>query len=174
MPPRTARTAVPLPSELPVLPLLGVLLALVACATACSTDGPDRHHARASGPPPATAPASAPASASPSARPLVLDEHAARTTVHARPGTPVLVLLHSTYWSTPASSDPGVLAPRGPGGSTPGGTCVPGGGCGTSSAGFSALRPGTSRVTAHRASCGEAMRCRPGQGDFEVTVTVGP
>lgn len=102
-----------------------------------------------------------------------LDEHAARTIVRVGTGTTVLVRLHSTYWSTPASSDPRVLAPTGPAGSTPGGTCVPGGGCGVSAARFTAAGPGTVHVTAHRTSCGEAMACAPAQRDYDVTVTVG-
>lgn len=119
--------------------------------------------------PPVTASPSAPTTASPGT--ITLDEHAARTTVHLRVGAALVVRLHSTYWSTPAGSAPSVLSPAG-GGSTPGGTCRPGGGCGVSSAAFTAVRPGLARVTAHRDSCGEAMRCPPGQGDYAVTIAV--
>ncbi|WP_055489072.1 hypothetical protein [Streptomyces sp. TP-A0356] len=86
-------------------------------------------------------------------------------------GTLIVVRLHSTYWSTPAGSNPHVLAPSG-GGTTSTGTCPPGGGCGVSSAQFTAHRPGTAHVTAQRNSCGEAMRCSPSQGRYEVTVMV--
>jgi hypothetical protein len=155
---------------------------LAATAGACSSSGgqpsataPATATASTSASATATAPTSGPATTPPAttaAGALTLDEHAARTTVRVRTGTAVVVRLHSTYWSTPAASDPRVLAPVG-GGSTPSGTCPPGGGCGVSSAGFTAARPGTVRVTAHRDSCGEAMRCAPGKGDYEVTVTVG-
>ena len=142
-------------------------LAVVLGATgACSSGG---HPASTAGSPPSptgtpTAPASSPA-------PRVLDEHARLTGVTVRTGSTVVVQLHSTYWSTPTTSDPDVLVP-GAGGSSPAGSCPPGGGCGVSSARFTAARPGTARVTAHRSSCGEAMRCLPGQRAYEVTVTV--
>ena len=106
-----------------------------------------------------------------SAHPVVLDERARGTTVRVSTGTHVVVRLHSTYWSPPAASDPGVLTSTG-GGTTPAATCPPGRGCGVSSEQFTALRPGTAHITARRDSCGEAMRCPPGQGRYDVTVTV--
>jgi hypothetical protein len=130
--------------------------AVLAVVGGCSRDGTNPGHTPSASPP----------------RAVTLDEHAARSTVHVRTGTAVLVGLHSTYWSTPASSDTAVLVPAGPGGSTPGGTCVPGGGCGVSAARFTAAHPGTVHVTAHRNSCGEAMPCVPGRRDYEVTVMV--
>ncbi|OIK07700.1 hypothetical protein BIV23_01575 [Streptomyces monashensis] len=87
------------------------------------------------------------------------------------PGTLVVVRLHGAYWSTPASSNPRVLTPIG-GGTSASATCPPGRGCGTSSVRFTALRPGAVHITARRDSCGEAMRCPPGQGRYDVTVTV--
>ncbi|NUR04208.1 MAG: hypothetical protein HOY79_49215 [Streptomyces sp.] len=86
-------------------------------------------------------------------------------------GTLIVVRLHSTYWSTPAGSDPRVLVRVG-GGPTATGTCPPGRGCGISSAQFTAGRPGTAHIAARRDSCGEAMRCSPGQGRYDVTVSV--
>ncbi|MET7378649.1 hypothetical protein ABZT08_07440 [Streptomyces sp. NPDC005526] len=88
-------------------------------------------------------------------------------------GTLLEVRLHGGYWSAPAGSDPRVLAPSG-GGAAPTRTCPPGRSCGASSARFTAAGPGTVRVTARRTSCGEAMRCPPGQDRFEVTVVVTP
>ncbi|WP_329561355.1 hypothetical protein [Kitasatospora sp. NBC_01266] len=128
-----------------VLPALLVLAALLAAG--CS------------------APTAAPAA-------LTLDERATGHTVRVRTGTAVLVQLHSTYWSVPTSSAPQVLTPTGRDATTPTGTCAPGVGCGLSSAGFTAARPGTAQVTAGRTSCGEAMRCLPGQGSYRVTVDV--
>jgi hypothetical protein len=86
-------------------------------------------------------------------------------------GTLIVVRLHGAYWSTPASSNQRVLSPVG-GGTTATATCPPGRGCSTSSAQFTALRPSTVHITARRESCGEAMRCPPGQGRYDVTVTV--
>ncbi|MER8009562.1 hypothetical protein [Streptomyces sp. NPDC094149] len=102
---------------------------------------------------------------------VVLDERARGTAVRVPPGTRLVVRLHSSYWSTPAGSNPRVLDPGG-GGTTVAATCPPGRGCGLSSARFTALRPGTAHITARRHSCGEAMRCPPGQERYDVTVTV--
>jgi hypothetical protein len=163
----TRKVAVPagrrLPASLPALVLAAVLGATGACSSA---SGPPPGSTAGSPPSHTTTPA---ATASPAT--LTLDEHALRTSVHVTNGTAVVVLLHSTYWSTPTSSDPDVLVPGG-GGSSPTGSCAPGGGCGVSSARFAAAHPGTARITAHRSSCGEAMRCPPGQSAYEVTVTV--
>lgn len=111
--------------------------------------------------------------AMPPQHPVTLDEHAAGKVVRVHVGAPVLVRLHSTYWSTPASSDPQILDPAGKGGSTPTGTCEPGAGCGVAAADFTARRTGTAHIFAHRNSCGEAMPCRPGQGSYTVTLEIG-
>ncbi|MFD7168864.1 hypothetical protein [Streptomyces violascens] len=116
--------------------------------------------------------ASGSASAAP-ARTVTLDERAAGTVVKVGVGTAVLVRLHSTYWSAPTSSDALALAPVGKSGSTSTGTCEPGAGCGIAAADFAARRTGTAHITAHRDSCGEAMRCGPGQGSYAVTVEIG-
>lgn len=120
----------------------------------------------------AASPSSASAGPSGSAtRSVVLDERERGTTVRVAVGTLIVVRLHSAYWSTPAGSNPRVLAPAG-GGTTATGTCPPGRGCGISSARFTALGPGTVHVTARRSSCGEAMRCPPGQVRYDVTVAI--
>lgn len=111
------------------------------------------------------------ATASAFSGPVLLDERAGGTTIRVRTGTTVWVRLRSVYWSTPSSSAPAVLARTG-GGARSGGTCPPGGGCGVSTARFAARRPGTAHVTAHRGSCGEAMRCPPGRERYAVTVVV--
>ncbi|WP_344637900.1 hypothetical protein [Kitasatospora cystarginea] len=171
--------------------ILGALLSTALAVGGCSTTGGRPASAGPSSPSspsapgPASAtpsdPASAPASttASPTASApgtaphgsVLLDEHAAGSTVRVGTGTAVLVRLHSTYWSIPASSDSQVLAAVS-GGSTPTGACEPGGGCGVAAADFVARRPGSAKVTAGRRSCGEAMRCPPGQGSYTVTVEV--
>lgn len=118
-----------------------------------------------------TSPTPPPSASGSAAHSVVLDEGARGTTVRVSTGTQLVVRLHSTYWSTPAGSNPRVLGPGG-GGTTVSGTCPPGRGCGLSSARFTALRPGTAHITARRHSCGEAMRCSPGQERYDVTVTV--
>ncbi|SDN39790.1 hypothetical protein [Actinacidiphila guanduensis] len=150
-------------ASLQVLVLAAALGAAGACSPAASRPTGSTAGSRSS-------PTTASAATTPPAA-LTLDEHAPRTGVHVRSGTVVVVRLHSTYWSTPTSSDPAVLVPGG-GGSSPAGSCPPGGGCGVASARFTAAHPGTAHVTAHRSSCGEAMRCPPGQDSYEVTVTV--
>lgn len=160
-----------LPARRPIRPRplrtgLTCLAAAACLLTGCS--------GKAAGSPAATPPpdsATSPAPSSHSSRPLVLDERTRGTTVRVTTGTLVVVRLHSTYWSVPAGSDPRVLEPSGAG-ITPASTCPPGRGCGTSSARFTARRPGTAHITARRTSCGEAMRCSPGQEHYEVTVTV--
>jgi hypothetical protein len=148
-------------------PLALAVAAVLASASACSsTSGQAPASTTASPPARTTTPAATPPPAT-----LTLDEHAGLTSVNVHTGTSVVVRLHSTYWSTPTSSDPGVLRPDG-GGSTSTGSCPPGGGCGVASARFTAAHPGTVRITAHRTSCGEAMRCPPGHNGYEVTVTV--
>ncbi|MEY9838158.1 hypothetical protein [Streptacidiphilus sp. EB103A] len=119
-----------------------------------------------------------PASASPSSsgpRQVTLDEHASGGTVTLPVGSTLQITLHSTYWKPPTSSAVAVLRPLGP--AVPAVTptasgCHPGSGCGTLSAGFTALRSGTATVTASRTSCGEAMACPPAQRTFTVTVQV--
>ncbi|GGU33266.1 hypothetical protein [Streptomyces violascens] len=111
-------------------------------------------------------------SASAPAPTIALDEHAAGKVIKVRVGTRVLIRLRSTYWSAPTSSNPQTLAPVGNSGSTPTGTCEPGAGCGIAAADFTARRTGTAQVLAHRNSCGEAMRCGPGQGNYAVTVDI--
>ena len=96
------------------------------------------------------------------------------TTVTLRTGGTLRAVLHSTYWQFDPASDPTVLASQGSPSSSPDppGSCVPGGGCGTVTATFQALRPGRAVVTAHRTSCGEALRCTGNAGSWMVTVIV--
>ncbi|OIJ89490.1 hypothetical protein BIV25_34140 [Streptomyces sp. MUSC 14] len=155
----------------PALRALHAGLAVVAAAAAAGAlGGCSSGPAGSPSPPPSRTPASSSPSAS-ATGPAVLDERARGTTVRVSPGTLVVVRLHGAYWSTPVGSDPRVLTPAG-GGTSVSATCPPGRGCGTSSARFTALRPGTAHITARRAACGEAMRCPPGQGRYDVTVTV--
>lgn len=166
----------PRPDHRHTRPAVGALLALVLAsgvAVGCSSAA---GVPASGGRPPTTTPGTATASASDpgTVRPgaVTFDEHSAGTTVRVRAGTTVTVSLHSTYWSIPAASDSHVLAPIGSGASSQGATCRPGGGCGTTSARFTARQPGIARVIASRKSCGEAKPCSPAQAAYEVTVAV--
>jgi hypothetical protein len=84
------------------------------------------------------------------------------------------LVLHSTYWRVTGTSAPETLGQDGPAQVVPDppGRCAPGAGCGVVRALFTARRAGSAVVTASRTSCGEAMRCTPGQGSFRLTVRV--
>ena len=97
-------------------------------------------------------------------------------TVVVTPGTKVVVVLHSTYWSLQRVVATNVIRQVG-GTSTigvaPGShSCVPGQGCGTVSALFVANHAGTYRLHASRVSCGEALRCSTAQSSWTVTIRV--
>ncbi|MFF7634601.1 hypothetical protein ACFZB9_15800 [Kitasatospora sp. NPDC008050] len=128
--------------------------------------------------PPATATPTHPTTARPTPGPplVVLGEQANGGSVTVPTGATVRLLLHSTFWAAPRSSAPGSLAPLGAPDSAPssGPGCRPGSGCGTVTADFLARAAATVRLTTTRTSCGEALRCRPGQADFTVTVVISP
>ncbi|MCX4748405.1 protease inhibitor I42 family protein [Kitasatospora sp. NBC_01287] len=138
-----------------LLPAAVIGLVLTAALTAC---GSGAQHA--------TSPSSAAV--------LTLDDSANRTTVHAQVGSTIEITLHSTYWSAPTSSAPGVLVAAGTS-SAPSASagCHPGSGCGTIETTFRAGAAGTARLTATRTSCGEAKPCAPDQSSYTVTVQVG-
>lgn len=122
--------------------------------------------------PPSASPAVATATAAAGSR--TVSEPDNGTAVTLRTGGTLRAVLHSTYWQFDPPSDSTVLASEGSASYSPDppGTCVPGGGCGTVTATFRALRPGRAVVSAHRASCGEALRCTGNQGTWMVTVVV--
>ena len=101
-----------------------------------------------------------------------LTDAACGTSVNAIAGDQIRVSLGSTYWSFQPTSDPSVLVQDGTTQIAPSGSCVPGGGCGTTTAIFDAVSAGTATIGASRTSCGEAMGCGPGQGDGVCTITV--
>jgi hypothetical protein len=118
-----------------------------------------------------TAPSAAPTGTLP-VQPAAITEKANNTTVHLRTGQVVRISLQNTYWSDPVSAPAAVLTADGPVSRVSSGHCPVGGGCGTVSVTFRAARTGTAQLEAHRSSCGEAMACGPGQGQFTVTVVV--
>ena len=89
-------------------------------------------------------------------------------------GSTVTLVLHNTYWQVQGSSDAAVLKlVSGPTASGAGpSACIPGSGCGTVTATFRAVAPGSATVTAARASCGEALRCTGTAGAYAVTIVV--
>jgi hypothetical protein len=133
------------------------LVALAGCGTATASPGD-----------PATSPGH------PTASPAVqsLDEADNGRTVHVAVGSAITVTLHSTYWTFAPVAPAGVLTANGAP-ELDGGACPPGQGCGRVTAHFTAVASGTAQVSAARTTCGEAMRCGPGQGDYQVTVVVG-
>ena len=90
-------------------------------------------------------------------------------TLTAHPNDVIEVRLGSTYWRFHPVSG-GVLS-RGKFVSRPV-HGPPGVGSGTVIATFRALKSGTARVSAARASCGEALRCVGGQDSYALTVVV--
>lgn len=91
-------------------------------------------------------------------------------------GGHVEVVLDSTYWSFRPVTPQGILrVDSGPRVAPLFGHCVPGQGCGTVTIDYTATGPGHATVEATRTTCGEALRCGPGQGDlrFIVIVPVG-
>ncbi len=125
---------------------------------------------------PAVAPSTPPtvpaAQTAPTLQPTVITDAANGTAVRVRAGQLVQLNLKSLYWSDPVSSSGGVLAEDGAVSRTPDRRCPVGGGCGTLTARFRAADRGTAQLTAHRASCGEAMGCRSDERDFTVTIIV--
>lgn len=94
-------------------------------------------------------------------------------TVTVAVGSQLTVSLGSTYWSfAPPAPDGPLRGSPAMVRSGSGGRTVPGSGQGTVVETFRALARGTATVTATRRSCGEAMRCTGGQGDYRLTVVV--
>jgi hypothetical protein len=138
----------------------GAVAALAACAVVpviggCATTGPG--------------------TARPDEPAVIVRDGSNGHTVSVAVGERLEVILSSGYWTVQDSSRPHVLRqdgqtvylPRPPGcGNIPGMGCVP------IRTDFSALAPGTAVITATRTSCGEALRCGPGQQRYSLTVVV--
>jgi len=88
-------------------------------------------------------------------------------------GATVELVLDSTYWTVAPLPAATVLHADGAPVVAPAvGHCVAGQGCGTVTATWLAVAPGTVTVAAGRTVCGEALACRPDQRSFRVVVTV--
>ncbi len=143
-----------------------VLMGLGLMLAACSAGG--------SAPPSTPLPSPVEATPVASGSDLQIDETNNGGSVAVAVGSEVTLKLGSTYWQVQGSSDPAVLALV-PGPTTPGAApmaCVPGAGCGTVTAVFRALAPGSATITASRTTCGEALLCTGAAGTYKVTVDV--
>jgi hypothetical protein len=145
------------------------ILAIAACAAVPACSSSQR------GSSPGSAPGPAATSFVPAGRPaeVRVDEGDDGRAVTVAVGSQLTVSLASTYWRI-APPVPGGLLRGSPVTVHPatGGRTVPGSGQGTVVETFRALAPGTATVTATRQSCGEAMRCADGLGDYRLTVVV--
>ena len=95
-------------------------------------------------------------------------------TLKAHVNDTIRVTLDTTDWTFQSVSDSSILIPQG--GQTvspaPRGTCLPGMGCGSTTARFKAVAGGRSTITATRMSCGEARRCVGAEGLFQADIIV--
>jgi len=106
---------------------------------------------------------------------LVVQDKSNGHTVTIKVGERLELVLASSYWTVRGSSVPGVLRQDGQTrvlAPPPGCGSIPGTGCRPIRTDFSAVAPGTAMITASRQSCGEALRCSPGQQHFALTVVV--
>lgn len=176
------------------LTFLVVLLAATACsggkhtgalttapsatATAASTPAANASPAASTQPPGSPATAAPVRSATPSPKPgpshnFTVSEGDNGHVITVRRRDEVTAVLHSTYWQFNKPSDQRVLlAEDDPVVSPQPQGCVPGQGCGTVTVRYLAVGAGRSVISAHRDTCGEAMRCTPAQSDWRVTVVV--
>ena len=108
--------------------------------------------------------------------PRFITEHdrANGTTIHVGIGDKVALVLGSSYWQFAGSSKPAVLRQEGPVTLVKAShSCRPGVGCQPKRAVYKALARGKAIISAHRASCGEALACTGSRGHFKLTVVVG-
>jgi len=106
---------------------------------------------------------------------IVVRDDANGKAVSARAGDRIKLILSSSYWHVTSSSAPRVLRQDGPPVllSRPD-SCpdIPGLGCTPVRTDFTALTDGKAVITARRFACGEALRCKPGQTRFTVSVVI--
>jgi hypothetical protein len=97
-------------------------------------------------------------------------------TVALRRGQLLSVSLDSTYWAMAVTPPAGPLVVRSrsvtPGGPACGTPAVPGSGCGVAELVVLGARVGTASVVGTRSTCGEALRCPPGETSYELRVVV--
>jgi len=105
--------------------------------------------------------------------PVVLTDADNGRPVTVTVGAHVTLVLASTYWTVDPMPGGSVLRSDGPPVTTSKlGHCVAGQGCGTVTAAYTAVTPGTVVVSAVRTVCGEALACSATQRSYRVPVTV--
>ena len=105
------------------------------------------------------------------AKTIAISESSNSTTVSVPVGDYLVVHLHSTYWTIAVPTSPAltkVSSSTIAGG--PGCSKIPGMGCGVVSMTFHALRVATVQLSAHRTSCGEALRCTGTNGHWTAKI----
>lgn len=104
---------------------------------------------------------------------VTISESSNNETVSVHVGDHVVVRLHSTYW-TISNPTPSVLAKLSSSTIAGGVGCpkIPGMGCGVVSTTFRALRVATVKVSAHRSTCGEALRCTGTEGRWTAKIKI--
>lgn len=106
---------------------------------------------------------------------IVVRDNANGKAVSTSAGDRIELILSSSYWHVTGSSAPTVLRQDGsPVLLSRPKSCpdLPGLGCVPVRADFTALTDGKAEITAERSSCGEALRCKPDQARFTVTIEV--
>ncbi|MDE1767868.1 MAG: hypothetical protein KGH64_00030 [Candidatus Micrarchaeota archaeon] len=104
-------------------------------------------------------------------------------TVYLSKGSTLTVVLDGSYWRIYNASNSSVLQQAnssvlqqvgkvGYGSGECSGFQPPGSGCGTVTKTFLSVGIGTANITAYRGSCGEALRCVNGTGNYSVRVVV--
>ena len=109
--------------------------------------------------------------------PLNISEPANGKSYLVKPGSSILVTLHSTFWNFQSSSNlsgaetPTMTAIM-PGPTAPKNCQLPGMGCGTVVWKFKAGKSGRAQFIATRTSCGEALRCTAKQSKYLVNFRI--
>lgn len=105
---------------------------------------------------------------------MIVNEQNNGKNVQVHVGQTVQIQLHSLYWQlapvtgTALALKGTATLPPAPGQAMP----MPGSGGGTIEVTYVAASAGSATISAHRDTCGEALRCQPDQSDFKVTITV--
>jgi hypothetical protein len=116
---------------------------------------------------------------------LTVDNRANGSTVNAHVDDRIEVVLGSrhqpgsTYWrfapvTGPVLTSAGAPVTHGMPPGSPAGCGIAGAGCGTVTWTLVAASPGTTSISAHRTTCGEAIQCPAGKQDFTLKVHVLP
>ena len=108
---------------------------------------------------------------------IKISEPANGKSYSVKPGTSILVTLHSTFWNFQSSpnltgSETPTMTAIMPGPTAPANCQLPGMGCGTVVWRFKAGKSGKAQFVATRTSCGEALRCTAKQSKYLVNFRI--